>query len=41
MTADTYCASVTDFGVVGPIRQEAGTAGKEGPDTLHGQMPGS
>ena len=41
MTADTYCASVTDFGVVGRIGQEAGAAGKGGPDALHGAMPGS
>lgn len=41
MAEDTYCASVSDFGVVGPIRQKLGTAGNGGPDALHGEMPGS
>jgi hypothetical protein len=41
VAADTYGAGVSDFGVVGPIRQDVGTAGTGGPDALHGQMPGS
>jgi hypothetical protein len=32
MAADSYGASVSDLVVAGPIRQEAGPAGKEDPD---------
>jgi hypothetical protein len=32
MAADSYGASVSDFVVVGSIRQEVGTAGKGDPD---------
>jgi hypothetical protein len=41
MAADTYCASVSDLGVVGPIHQEVRLAREGGPDALHGKMPGS